>query len=251
MIQATGSQKNWDNMEEFAVELSSVWYSPNGDHHILKNIDLKIKRGTCLALIGPSGSGKTTLFKIITRFLKPCSGSVIVRGSCGSLEKNKVGYIPQQLGLVRSLTALENVLIGAHSRIGLAGTLLGVFPKKEVELAAKYLNMVGIGHKAAKKVYTLSGGERQRVAIARALMQQPEIILADEFVSNLDIITAREILGMMKKLKGEDTTLIIATHDIDLARDYSETTVVIKDGAKVMEINSAELDYKKVKDVFT
>ncbi|MDO9098928.1 MAG: ATP-binding cassette domain-containing protein [Candidatus Methanoperedens sp.] len=238
-------------MEEYAVELSNVWYSPDGKHHTLKNIDLKIKRGASTALIGPSGSGKTTLFKIITRLLKPDSGSVCIRGGSGELEKHKVGYIPQQLGLVRSISALENVLIGAHSRIGFAGALLGVFPKREVELATEYLKLVGIAHKADRKVYTLSGGERQRVAIARTLMQEPEIILADEFVSNLDIVTAREIMDMMTKIKGKDTTLIIATHDIDLARDYSETTVIMKDGARIGEISSGELDQDKVRDVFT
>lgn len=251
MLRATNSQKNWDNMEEYAVEIRNVWYSPDGKHHTLKKIDLKIKRGASTALIGPSGSGKTTLFKIITRLLKPCSGSVCIKGSSGELEKHKVGYIPQQLGLVRSRTALENVLIGAHSRIGFTSTLLGVFPKREVELAFKYLNMVGIAHKADRKVYTLSGGERQRVAIARALMQEPEIILADEFVSNLDIVTAREIMDMMTKIKGKDTTLIIATHDIDLARDYSETTVIMKDGSKIGEISSGDLEQDKVRDVFT
>lgn len=251
MLLATNSQKNWDNMEEYAVELRNVWYSPDGEHHTLKNIDLKIKRGGSTALIGPSGSGKTTLFKIITRLLKPCSGSVSIRSKHDNLEKHKVGYIPQQLGLVRSLTALENVLIGAHHRIGFAGTLLGVFSKKEVELAMKYLNLVDMTHKVDKKVYTLSGGERQRIAIARALMQEPEIILADEFVSNLDIVTAKEIMDMMKKVKGKDTTLIIATHDIDLARNYSETTVIIRDGAKIGEISSEELDRNTVKDVFT
>lgn len=238
-------------MEEYAVELSNVWYSPDGKHHTLKNIDLKIKRGASAALIGPSGSGKTTLFKIITRLLKPDSGSVCIRGGSGELEKHKVGYIPQQLGLVRSISALENVLIGAHSRIGFAGALLGVFPKREAELAMEYLKLVGIAHKADRKVYTLSGGERQRVAIARTLMQEPEIILADEFVSNLDIVTAREIMDMMIKIKGKDTTLIIATHDIDLARDYSETTVIMKDGARIGEISSGELDQDKVRDVFT
>jgi phosphonate transport system ATP-binding protein len=238
-------------MEEYAVELRNVWYSPGRGNHTLKNIDLKIKRGTSTALIGPSGSGKTTLFKIITRLLKPCSGSVYIKGRNGELEKHKVGYIPQQLGLVRSRTALENVLIGAHSRIGFTSTLLGVFPKREVELALKYLKLVGIAHKADRKAYTLSGGERQRVAIARALMQEPEIILADEFVSNLDIVTAREIMDMMIKIKGKDTTLIIATHDIDLAREYSETTVIMKDGARIGEISSGNLDQDKVRDVFT
>jgi phosphonate transport system ATP-binding protein len=238
-------------MEEFAIELDNVWYSPDEDNHILSDINLKIKRGTSLALIGPSGSGKTTLFKIIVRLLKPCRGSVNIQGKHGDLNINKVGYIPQQLGLVRSLTAMDNVLIGAHSRIGFPGTLLGIFPEAERELAVKYLSMVGLGHKAENKVYTLSGGERQRVAIARALMQKPEIILADEFVSNLDIVTSREILEMIKKLKGEDTTLIISTHDIDIARDYSETTIVMKAGVKVMEISSAELEHEKVKGVFT
>ena len=251
MLRATNSQKNWDKMEEYAVELRNVWYSPNRGNHTLKNIDLKIKRGASTALIGPSGSGKTTLFKIITRLLKPCSGSVCIKGSSGELEKHKVGYIPQQLGLVRSRTALENVLIGAHSRIGFAGALLGVFPKREVELALKYLKLVDIAHKADRIVYTLSGGERQRVSIARALMQEPEIILADEFVSNLDIVTAREIMDMMTKIKGKDTTLIIATHDIDLARDYSETTVIMKDGARIGEISSGDLEQDKVRDVFT
>lgn len=238
-------------MEEYAIELGKVWYSPDGVHHTLKDIDLKIKRGASIAIIGPSGAGKTTIFRIITRLLKPCSGSVSIHGSRGELEKHKIGYIPQQLGLVRSLTALDNVLIGAHSRIGLLSALSNIFPKREVELAIKYLNMVGLSHKADKKVYTLSGGERQRVAIARALMQEPEIILADEFVSNLDIVTAREIMDMMTKIKGKDTTLIIATHDIDLARDYSETTLIMKDGARIGEISSGELDQDKVRDVFT
>ncbi|NJD78395.1 MAG: ATP-binding cassette domain-containing protein [Candidatus Methanoperedens sp.] len=237
-------------MEEYAIELNNVWYSPDGNHYTLKNIDLKVRRGACLALIGPSGSGKTTLLKIITRLIKPSNGFVIVRGSNGWLEKHRVGYIPQQLGLVRSLTALENVLIGAHSRIGYIGTLFSVFPKKEMKLALEYLDMAGISHKAERKVYTLSGGERQRVAIARALMQDPEIILADEFVSNLDIVTAREIMDMMKRVKGTDMSLIITTHDINLARYYSETTVIIKDGIKIAEISSNVLDHNKVKEVF-
>jgi len=236
---------------EYAVELHNVWYSHNGSNHILKDIDLKVKRGALLALIGPSGSGKTTLLKIICRLIRPCSGSISIRGSNGDLERHEVGYIPQQLGLVRGLTALENVLVGAHSRIGFAGTLLGVFPEKEIELAMKYLDMAGIAGKADKKVYTLSGGERQRVAIARALMQEPEIILADEFVSNLDIVTAKEIMDMMKKIKEKDTTLVIATHDISLARDYCDMTVIIKNGVKIDEICSYELDYDRVRDIFT
>jgi len=240
-------------MEEHAVdiELADVWYSPDGKHTVLKNINLQIKHGASVAIIGPSGSGKTTLFKIIARLIKPTRGLVRVRGPRGELERHKMGYIPQQLGLVRSLTALENVLIGAHFRIGFIGTLLGIFPEREVELARKYLSLVGLAHKAEKKVYTLSGGERQRVAIARALMQEPEMILADEFVSNLDIVTAKEIMNVMKEVKGKDTALLIATHDLDLAREYSETTIIIKDGFKIREISSSELTNEKAKEVFT
>src|SRR4030067_3820225 len=101
MLRVTNSQKNWDNMEEYAVELRNVWYSPDRGNHTLKNIDLKIKRGASIGLIGPSGSGKTTLFKIITRLLKPCSGAVCIKVSSGELEKHKIGYLPPQLGLGR------------------------------------------------------------------------------------------------------------------------------------------------------
>jgi phosphonate transport system ATP-binding protein len=238
-------------MPEYAIELGNVWYSPTGGNHILKGIDIKIKQGACVAFIGPSGSGKTTLFKIISRLIKPDEGSVSLHGLHGELKKEKVGYIPQQLGLVRSKTALDNALIGAHSRTGFADTILGIFPAKEVERAMRCLEMVNISHKANQKVHNLSGGERQRVAIARALMQEPEVILADEFVSNLDIVTARDVLDMMKKVKGKDITLIISTHDINLARDYSETTVILKDGIKIDEISSSELDHNKIKEVFT
>lgn len=238
-------------MPEYAVKISDLWYSPNGGEPILKGIDLNIKQGSCIALIGPSGSGKTTLFKMIGRLIKPNKGSISLHGLNSDLKKEKVGYIPQQLGLVRSKTALENVLIGAHSRISFADTLIGVFPSKEVENAMKCLEMVNLVHKANERIHTLSGGERQRVAIARALMQDPEVILADEFVSNLDIVTAREILDMMIKVKGKDITLIISTHDISLARDFSETTVILKNGIKIDEISSNELDNNKIKEVFT
>lgn len=238
-------------MHEFAVEIRDIWYSPNGGEPILKGIDLNIKRGSCTALIGPSGSGKTTLFKMIGRLIKPNKGSISLHGKNNDLKKEKVGYIPQQLGLVKSKTALENVLIGGHSRIGFIDTMLGVFPKKEVDGAMKFLEMVNLLHKAHEKVHNLSGGERQRVAISRALMQGPDVILADEFVSNLDIVTAREIMEMMLKVKGKDITLIISTHDISLARDFSETTVIIKNGIKIDEINSNELENNKIKEVFT
>lgn len=238
-------------MKDYSVELYNVWYSPNGGEHTLKDINLRIRRGSTTALIGPSGSGKTTLFKMIARLLKPDSGSVHINGRYGDLEKHRLGYIPQQLGLVRSRTALENVLIGAHSRISSKDTLLGIFPKQEVKLAMEYLKMVGIEDKAERKVFALSGGERQRVAIARALMQKPEIILADEFVSNLDIVTAREIMDMIIEIKEKETTLILATHDISLARDYSETTIIMNGGVRIEEISSKNLEQDKVKDVFT
>lgn len=238
---------------EYAVELEGVSYSYDTKNYVLRDFNLKVKQGAFLALIGPSGSGKTTLFRIITGLVKPNSGSVKVLGAAkDEIEKvrRRIGYIPQQLGLVRSLTAIENVLIGAHDRISLPCAMLGAFPKSEVEFARECLSLVGMEHKAKEKVHALSGGERQRVAIARALAQKPAIILADEFVSNLDVVRAREIMHLVKDVKSRNTTVIFSTHDIALARDYTETAVVVKDGRKLAEVCSSKLSYDVVEDMF-
>jgi phosphonate transport system ATP-binding protein len=187
-------------------------------------------------LMGPSGTGKTTLLKLLAGILPPARGIVEVlsrniadesRRSVSSL----IGYIPQQLGLVRNLTALENVLMGALGRCGNSGVLFGLFPRAEIEKAQVALDLMGIADKAHEKVFRLSGGQRQRVAIARTLLQHPRVVVADEFVSDLDMALAFEILGRIRRAaEHEQITFIMSMHRQGLAREFADNVVTLKEG---------------------
>ncbi|MBI4785445.1 MAG: ATP-binding cassette domain-containing protein [Chloroflexi bacterium] len=202
----------------------------------MRGVSLHVPEGAFLAIVGPSGSGKTTLIKVLAGLLKPQRGSVVLFGqsACNGVDtqlRRQIGYIPQQLGLVRGITALENVLLGALGRMPGVGPLLGVFPKEQVERAFEYLAFLGIEHKAHEKVYCLSGGERQRVAIARTLLQKPKIVFADEFVSDLDLPRAAQILHAMRELgRREGVAFVINLHEISLVQEMGEQVIVLKDG---------------------
>ena len=150
---------------------------------------------------------------------------------------NTIGYIPQSLGLVKNSTVLENILIGALPRLGKIQSLLKKFPESEIHDAKRILKLVGLSGKEDRKAYMLSGGEKRRVAIARALMQKPTILLADEIVSELDHVTAREIMDLIADAqKTMNLTAIMIHHDMQLALEYANRVAVIKEGQKILEI---------------
>jgi phosphonate transport system ATP-binding protein len=139
--------------------------------------------------------------------------------------------------LVKNITVLENILIGALPRIGKVQSLLKRFPKEELDEAKRILKLVGLENKENRKAYTLSGGEKIRVAIARALIQKPTLLLADEIVSELDHVTAREIMNLIADAqKTMNLTAIMVHHDMQLALEYADRVAVIKDGEKILEI---------------
>lgn len=248
------------NTQEYrrcVVKLKDVCYSYDKKNSVLKGINLEVHYGSSLMVIGSSGSGKTTLLKMINGLLRPSRGSVNTLNyelmdskSCSQVRKH-VGYIPQQLGLVRNKTALQNALMGALPRIGFINSTLNIFPKQEIDLANQNLSLVGLGEKFDKKIYTLSGGERQRVAIARALMQKPKLILADEFISDLDYLRAREIMDIVENLRGQGITLILATHDISIAAQYGQTAIVMKNGEIVDQMQANQLTHDLLEEKFT
>jgi phosphonate transport system ATP-binding protein len=186
--------------------------------------------------MGPSGTGKTTLLRVLAGILRPNSGQVAVFDRpCSGLTPRElsslIGYIPQQLGLVRNRTVLENVLMGALGRLSDVATLLGLFPKKEIDAAHAALSMMGIGHKADERVFHLSGGERQRVAIARTLVQAPRIVIADEFASDLDLAMACEILDRIRAAAAKaNMTFIMTMHRIGLARTFGDDVLALHNG---------------------
>jgi len=222
-----------------AAELHDVWYSYDGKRDILRGITFEVRRREFAAIMGPSGSGKTTTLKIVAGLLKPRSGKVVVN----TTSRNRVGYVPQQLGLVKNLTALENTLVGSLARMhGISGTL-GIFPKIAVDKAMELLEAMGLGDVAKAKAHSLSGGQRQRVAIARTLMQEPEIVLADEFVSDLDLVKASEVMSLTRKISKErGLTFIMTMHDPPLVKKYADRVLILKDGAIASELSPSELD---------
>ncbi len=222
-----------------ALNAEQVWFAYPQHDAVLRNVSLSIPAGKHTVIMGPSGTGKTTLLRVLAGILKPNRGRIAVFGQPVDGRGQRalsplIGYIPQQLGLVRNLSALENVLMGALGRLGDTKSLFGLFPQKEIDAAHAALDMMGIDHKSEAQVFHLSGGERQRVAIARTLLQQPRIVIADEFASDLDLAMAYEILERIRNAaEKENITFIMSMHRIGLARRFGHEVLALEAGAIV------------------
>jgi phosphonate transport system ATP-binding protein len=223
-----------------ALEATDLWFSYGAGRPILRGVSVTAAAGEITMVLGVSGSGKTTLLKLCKGLLVPQRGCVrvldrtVVAARRSRLDPS-VAYIPQHLGLVRNLSVLDNVLTGALARVAELPSLIRRLPSVEVGRAHDLLQRLGIGHKAEDKVYALSGGERQRVAIARALMQEPRLLLADEFVSQLDVLTSRDILTTVRGIAAEGLAVVVATHEMELVKQYADVVIVLRDGEKVLD----------------
>ena len=213
-------------------QVSKKYETPAGVFTALKNVDLEIGAGEFVGVVGKSGSGKSTLLNMIAGIDRPSSGSVTVAGTpIHEFTENKlaawrgrnVGFVFQFFQLLPTLTAAENVMLPMDFGKN--------FPLRERRKRAEaLLERVGVGPHADKLPATLSGGEQQRVAIARALANEPPLVLADEPTGNLDSSTAAAILDLFRSLATQGTTVVIATHEADIARVISRR-VEIFDGA--------------------
>ena len=199
----------------------------------LDHVTLEVQQGEWLAIMGPSGSGKSTMMNIIGCMDKPTHGQVLLDGEditkesskrLTEIRRDKIGLIFQQFHMVNYLTAVENVMVSQfyHS-----------IPDEEEALEA--LERVGLRERAKHLPSQLSGGEQQRVCVARALINHPEIILADEPTGNLDESNEMIVLNMFKQLHREGTTLIVVTHDPEVA-EAAQRTIVLDHGRIVKEI---------------
>jgi putative ABC transport system ATP-binding protein len=209
-----------------------------GNLKALRDINLTVKQGEWLAIMGPSGSGKTTMMNIIGCMDKPSTGTVILDGVNMSREsarnltttrRDKIGLIFQQFHLVNYLTALENVMVAQYYH--------SLPDEKE---AMEALDRVGLAGRAKHLPSQLSGGEQQRVCIARALINYPQLILADEPTGNLDEANENIVIGIFKQLHAEGSTIIVVTHDPEVAED-AERTVVLEHGriARIIQNDEA------------
>ena len=196
----------------------------------LKGVSLRINKGDYTAIVGKSGSGKSTLMHIIGLLDSPTSGKIILNGEdVSKLPKNKldqirneeIGFVFQAFNLLQRTTALDNVMLPLKYS--------NVHKSEWEKLAKEKLALVDLAERMYNKSNELSGGQKQRVAIARALINDPSIILADEPTGNLDSKTGTEIIKMFEELHKQGKTIIIVTHDEDLA-SKAKKQIVLKDG---------------------
>lgn len=212
-------------------DVNKTYETPAGQFSALKNIDLEIQPGQFVGVVGKSGSGKSTLLNMVAGIDRPSSGSIAVAGTTiHELSENKlaawrgrnVGFVFQFFQLLPTLTAAENVIMPMDFS-------KSVPPRERRKRALALLERVGVGPHADKLPATLSGGEQQRVAIARALANDPPLVLADEPTGNLDSVTATAILDLFRDMANRGTTVVIATHEADIAR-VIDRRIEISDG---------------------
>ncbi len=220
------------NAPNAVLELDSIMkeYAGKPPVRVLHDVNLRIAAGELVAIVGPSGSGKSTMMNIIGTLDRPTRGDVLIEGQStaslsdaklAGLRADRIGFVFQQFHLLSGISATDNVSTGLLYR--------GIKRSERARRSVRALEMVGLGHRVDHRPGQLSGGERQRVAIARALVGDPSIVLADEPTGNLDSKTSDEIVELMLELNDAGSTIVVITHDNELA-DRLPRSVRVLDG---------------------
>src|SRR2546426_4607926 len=236
IMEREGAAQNGSQQEkprEAMIKTDNLWKTyvmGEEEIHALRGVSFEIQRNEYVAIIGPSGSGKSTLMNLIGCLDTPSQGEYWLNGKMVSqmdddelahIRNKEIGFVFQTFNLLARATALHNVELPL--------IYSGMASKDRAERAKKSLALVELSDRMHHKPNELSGGQRQRVAIARALVNSPSIILADEPTGNLDSATGEEIMKLFDKLHGEGNTIILVTHERDIAA-YAHRTISIRDG---------------------
>ncbi|MDD3339134.1 MAG: ABC transporter ATP-binding protein [Lachnospiraceae bacterium] len=223
------------------TEMSKIYNPGENEVRALDQVNLTIDKGEFIAIIGQSGSGKSTLMNMLGCLDVPTEGEYYLNGKntshmtdneLSNIRNQEIGFIFQGFNLINNLTALDNVALPLIYR--------GVDKKTRKKLAAISLKLVGLGKRMHHKPSEMSGGQQQRVAIARAIAARPPVILADEPTGNLDSGSSREILAILDKMNQEGRTIILITHDNDIAKQ-AKRVVRIMDGKIVEDYRNTEV----------
>ncbi len=209
-------------------EMTKVYNPGENQVNALDGVSLTVENGEFVSIVGQSGSGKSTLMNMLGCLDGPSTGTYKLNGHDVStldddqlsvIRNQQIGFIFQNFNLIMNLNALENVELPLVYR--------GVSPNERRELATKALDRVGLGNRVTHKPMELSGGQQQRVAIARAIAAKPPLILADEPTGNLDTKSGEDVMHILKELHSEGTTIVLITHDNDVAAQAQRTVRVI------------------------
>ena len=211
-------------------EITKSFQSGSVRTDVLKGLNFKVDKGEFAAIMAPSGTGKTTLLNILGCLMKASSGSYLFEDidietlnddQLSDIRNKKIGFVFQTFNLLERTSALDNVLLPL--------VYADNYPVDAKQRAVKILESVGLGERINYKPSELSGGQQQRVAISRALINNPSIILADEPTGNLDSESSKEVMNIFKTLHGQGRTIIVVTHDINIARNAGRI-IFLKDG---------------------
>ncbi|WP_086637098.1 ABC transporter ATP-binding protein [Methanonatronarchaeum thermophilum] len=217
---------------------------------ILNKVDLELQNGEILGLIGPNGSGKTTLLKCINKILKPQKGTLMLKGEDIQKMKRKdiaknVGYVPQSETNTFPTTVFDTILMGRKPHVNNWG------PKeKDLEIVSEIIETLNLQDLSMKDVNKLSGGQRQKVMIGRALAQESEILILDEPTSNLDLKHQLEVLQLIEKQKNHGTSSIMALHDLNQAKKYSDKLIMLKNGKIHSAGTTSILNPNNIREVY-
>ncbi len=223
-------------MSELLIELegvSRIYRTGRIDVAALVDLDLGVERGEFLAVVGPSGSGKTTLMNIVGCLDRPTTGRYVLDGAAvddfdddglARLRSRSIGFIFQSYNLLPRTSALDNVATPLAYQ--------GVGRRERRRRAGEALERLGLGDRLDHEPTELSGGQQQRVAIARALVTEPALLLADEPTGNLDSASGAEVIGLLRELHSAGRTLVLITHDADVA-ESADRQVHVRDGRLV------------------
>jgi len=241
------------------IRFSGASVTYGGGVHALKDLDLEIADGEFVVIVGLSGAGKSTLIRAVNGLVPLTSGSLDVNGhEVTALSRRGVrdlradiGMIFQGFNLVNRTSVINNVLMGRLHRVPTWRTLIGLYPKDDVEIAVRALERVEIVEKAYVRAANLSGGQRQRVGIARALAQEPKIILADEPVASLDPPTSHVVMRYLQQINRElGITTIVNLHFLDLATAYADRIIGLRSGELVFDGSGAEADATVFENIY-
>ena len=211
-------------------EITKSFQSGSVRTDVLKGLNFKVNKGEFAAIMAPSGTGKTTLLNILGCLMKASSGSYFFEDidietlnddQLSDIRNKKIGFVFQTFNLLERTSALDNVLLPL--------VYADDYPADAKQMAVKLLESVGLKERVNYKPSELSGGQQQRVAISRALINNPSIILADEPTGNLDSESSTEVMNIFKTLHGQGRTIVVVTHDINIARNAGRI-IFLKDG---------------------